>query len=247
MTKNATAFQAWCLGYSGCVGGDVGSPSGPSIWVCGIEPGGVRSITAPALECAIHTEDRSRPAPGYEDWRTDVAHSFNRRIMKLLAAFHGEPVAGYRTFAQTRQPFVRGGRGFFKMNLYPVGFADTNVRRWDMGFAGVTGFARKADYLSWCDDHRLPILRRWAEASRPSLIVCLGKSYRLKFQTAFMEEEAGLAHEMLRGKQLSWGINGQGTVVAIVPFMTSASGLQSDVAIQAFGDRLREVVAAAKR
>ena len=33
-------FENWALGYSGCDGGDLGYPSSPSTWVCGIEWGG---------------------------------------------------------------------------------------------------------------------------------------------------------------------------------------------------------------
>ena len=245
MTAAPTAFQSWCLGYAGCEGGDLGHPRAPATWVCGIEPGGPHSVDAATLQRLIQESDTSHPPPGYADWRSNLSGSFRRRIVKLLAAVQGWPVAEYRAFAEQRRPFVRGGSGYARLNLYPVGFADTNPGRWSADFAAVTGFARKADYLAWCDAHRLPVLRRWATQRQPRLVVGLGKSRLAQFHAAFLGGTAHWGEESLAGKQLSWAINEEGSVVAVLPFLTSASGLQSDAAIQAFGLRLRELCAAA--
>lgn len=243
MTAAASAFRAWCLGHSGCEGGDMGGPRAPATWVCGIEPGGPHSVDAASLRCLVQAPDAGRPQSGYADWRSNLSGSFRRRIVKLLAALDGWPVGEYRAFAEQRQPFVRGSSGYARLNLYPVGFADTRPGRWNGDFAAATGFARKADYLAWCDAQRLPTLRRWVARHQPRLVVGLGKSYLAQFQAAFIGEDVPLVHELIAGKQLSWAVNDQGTIVAILPFLTSASGLQSDVAIQAFGSRLRRLVA----
>lgn len=237
-------FRAWCLGHSGCEGGDLGCPCAPATWVCGIEPGGPHSVDAAALQRLVRAPGAAGAQPGYADWHSNLAGSFRRRITKLLAALHGWPVAEYRTFAEQRQPFVQGRRGYARLNLYPVGFADTDPSRWNADFAAATGFTRKADYLAWCDAHRLPTLRRRAAAHVPRLVVGLGKSYLAPFQRAFLDPDASLAHESVAGKPLSWGRNAEGSVVAVLPFLTSASGLQSNAAIQDFGRRLREICAA---
>ena len=242
MTATQPAFRDWCLGHSGCSGGDVGSPGRPAIWVCGIEPGGVHSVTPQALAAKVRAEDMSKPLPGYADWRRNLAHSFTRRIVKLLTAVAGGAVADYRDFAEQQRPFTRGASGYCRFNLYPVGFADTNPARWSADFARVTGFASKADYLAWCDANRLPRLRGWAEACRPRLVVGLGKSYRDKFAMAFADPGTAFQEEWVGAKQLSWTRNAQGTVVAVLPFLTSPSGLQSDAVLQAFGARLRAVL-----
>lgn len=243
LAATQAAFRSWCLGYSGSDGGDLGSPRRPSTWVCGIEPGAARVVDADALAGQIGNADVSRPAPGYEHWRCNLVHSFTRRIVKLLAALAGARVADYREFAERQQPFTRGARGFCRLNLYPLAFADTRPGRWNPALAQATGFACKADYLAWCDAHRLPQLRAWARACRPRLVIALGKSYGARFHAAFMDPATPLAHESIAGKQLCWGRNEGGTVLAILPFLTSASGLQSDAAIQAFGARLRGILA----
>lgn len=225
----------------------MGNPRQPATWVCGIEPGGPHSVDAAALRRLIRAPDTDHAPPGYADWHSNLSGSFRRRIVKLLAAVECGSVAEYRAFAERRQPFVRGSSGFARLNLYPVGFADTDPRRWGEDFVAVTGFGRKADYLAWCDAHRLPVLRRWTVQHAPRLVVGLGKSYVAQFQAAFLGGRARLVREPLAGKELAWGVSDAGTVVAVLPFLTSASGLQSDAAIQAFGSRLRALCAARQR
>lgn len=50
--------------------------------------------------------------------------------MKFLSAIDGGRVKDYKEFARIVMPFVRGGRGYFKMNLHPIGFKDTSHGRW---------------------------------------------------------------------------------------------------------------------
>lgn len=240
-SATADAFRAWCLGHSGCPGGDPGSRRRPAIWVCGIEPGGSRSLPIDELARTLQHDDVGRPCPGYTDWHDNLAHSFTRRITKLLAAFEGGRMADYRAFAAAQRPFTRARRGYYRLNLYPLAFHDTDPARWTAGLAGLTGFARKADYLAWCDAQRLPWMRALARRHRPRLIVGLGKSWQAAFRLAFLEPDSALQQETVGGKSLDWAINADGALVAILPFLTSASGLQSDAALQAVGERLREL------
>ena len=52
------AFEAWAQSYSGCDGGDIGSPERRAIWLCGIEWGGAR--TAGQLQAEMQ---RGEPHP----------------------------------------------------------------------------------------------------------------------------------------------------------------------------------------
>lgn len=240
----AGAFRDWCVGWSGCEGGDLGSPARPAVWVCGIEPGGQHSVGAEDLAARVRRSRMRRAPQGYPDPADNLLGSFRRRITKLLAALAGTPVADYRAFALTVRPFTRGSAGYARLNLYPVGFVDTNPARWTRGLARVTGFQRKTEYLAWCDHHRLPALQRRARRRRPSLVIGLGRSWRRQFVLAFGDPGMPLAAETLAGARIEWGTNARGTVVAIAPFPTSASGLQSDHAIEAVGLRLRAILAA---
>ena len=159
--------------------------------------------------------------------------------MKLLSAIDGGRVKDYKEFAQRVMPFVRGGRGYFKMNLHPIGFKDTSHGRWLEEFSGITGFATKSDYLAWSTDYRLPQIRKWAENSKPKLILCLGKTYLPQFTRAFLDDDSIVNQETIEGKEMFWGENRQGSLVVVIPFMVNRNGLTRNIAIQSFGEKIK--------
>lgn len=237
--RNPSLFKEWCVGYSGCDGGDLGSPESPSVWVCGIEWGG--GHTPKSLLSNI-TEDVSTPPQGYDNWQENLSYIFNWQTMKLLSAINGGRVKDYKEFAERFMPFVRGSRGYFKMNLYPIGFKDTSHSRWLEEFSGITGFATKSDYLAWSTDHRLPQIRKWAENSKPKLIICFGKTYLPQFTKAFLDDNSIVNHETIEDKEMFWGENQQGSLVVTIPFMVNRNGLTRNEAIQIFGERIKDLL-----
>lgn len=230
-------FQVWASGYGGCDGGDVGSPEKPAIWTCGIEWGGGHHPVG-----LIKQMDREVSAQwsfsGYQCWSENLEHRFNWQLMKLLSVIDGGCFSEYKQFAEERQPFVWGKSGYFKMNLYPIAFKDTNHARWQNAFSDITGFNQKSDYQDWCREHRFPQMRQWAEVRQPRLIIGLGKSYLPEFKMAFMEPDAVLNEEVIDGKVLYWGRNAQQSLVVVVPFMSGRHGLNRNVSIQKFGKRI---------
>ncbi|MBD3768457.1 MAG: hypothetical protein IE928_11050 [Gammaproteobacteria bacterium] len=237
--KASNEFEKWALGYSGCDGGDIGSRSSPAIWVCGIEWGG--GHTPEALITHME-EDVNHPPKGYADWKENLAYIFNRQVMKMLSAINGGSVSEYKEFAERVQPFVDSRRGYFKMNLYPIGFKDTSYARWHDNFSAITGFQSKADYLAWCSNWRFPQLRKWAEQAAPKLILCLGKTYIDDFQSAFHDDGCDFTHEVIDDRDLFWGVNTQGSTVAVVPFMVNRNGLVKNTSIQKFGERIAQLL-----
>ena len=232
-------FKKWALGYSGCDGGDPGSQDRRAIWVCGIEWGGGHS--ADELAQIVETNVETPPV-GYEDWKHNLAFRFNWQAMKLLCAIHGGKVSDYKKFAEDIKPFTVGSSGYFKTNLYPIAFKNTNQIHWTTEFSGVTGFQNKADYVNWCKDKRFPQMRQWASEHKPKLIICLGKSYGPDFGKAFMDEGSSLQTKTIDDRSLSWGLNNDGTHVVILPFMIGRYGLQRNVSIQQFGERISGIL-----
>lgn len=237
--NNEKSFQKWCMGYSGCDGGDFGDPEARSTWVCGIEWGG--GHTAESLLLNID-EDVTTPPLGYDNWQYNLSYIFNWQTMKLLSAIDGYSVKDYKEFSQRIMPFVIGAHGYFKMNLYPIGFRDTSHSRWHSMFSEITGFDTKTDYLEWCSENRLPQIRKWAEKSKPKLILCLGKTYLHQFKRAFLEEDSLINQEIIEGKEMFWSVNLQGSLVVIIPFMVNRNGLTRNVAIQNFGERISNLL-----
>ncbi|WP_290536765.1 hypothetical protein [Alcanivorax sp.] len=232
-------FEEWGAGYSGCDGGDIGNPDKPSVWVCGIEWGGGHSPVE--LEGSL-LDDVSTPPPGYSSWQENLAYIFNWQVMKILSAISGGSVEEYKSFAENNKPFVGCDSGYFKMNLYPIGFKDTSQKRWIEDFEVVTGFGSKFDYLEWCSECRFPQIRGWAKKYKPKLILCLGKSYADDFLKAFHEEGAEFNTEIIDDRELRWVCNSDGALVVVVPFMVNANGLVRNASIQRFGDRVYEIL-----
>ena len=238
MTANAD-FEKWALSYAGCDGGDMGSPERRAIWLCGIEWGGTRSADCVKAEMQ---RDEPHPREGYDDASHNQAYIFNRQALKILSAIAGLKVSGYRDFCAQAKPFTKGSSGYFKLNLYPIAFKDTDEARWHGEFAQATGFGKKADYIAWCQAHRFPRMRQWAHTAKPRLILCLGKDYRADFKRAFHDESATFHHESIADRDLWWSLNGDGTLVVIIPFMLNRHGLTKNDSIQEFGDRIAQLM-----
>lgn len=231
-------FAEWARGFSGCDGGNIEG----SIWLCGIEWGlGKPHILKKELQ-----EDVTRPPQGYTK-ADDVLRSpdgrpypFNRMFLKLVAAMRGRPLEAYKDIAN-EEPFPFHCKSdYFKLNLFPVAFQKVDAALWDHQYRTATGLPSRSEYLRWCRENRFPIIRSWVKQGQPKLIVCVGLSYMEDFHCAF--GISGKKHEeTIQGKRLVWFADDT-TTVAVVPFPTSPSGLNSDQAVQAFGQRLSSIV-----
>ena len=232
-------FKKWALDFSGCDGGDIGSPQRRSVWLCGIEWGGGHDAESLANSMSL---DHSIPPSGYESWEENLAYRFNWQAMKLLAAIENNEVSAYKKYAQDIKPFVEGSSGFFKINLYPIAFKNTNFENWKSEFSSMTNLNGKSEYLAWCERYRFPVLRKWASEYKPKLIICLGKSYASEFSKAFYEPERELTKEHIEERELFWGQNSDGTLVVVIPFMVNRNGLTKNMSIQKFGSRIAELL-----
>ena len=231
-------FEEWCLSYSGCDGGDIGNAQNKSVWVCGIEWGGGHDPEGLLEHMHLNLTE---PPPGYDGWEENISYIFNWQVMKLFSAIDGGKVEDYKSFAKTVKPFVAGSSGYFKMNLYPIGFKDTDQNKWQAEFSEITGFNSKNDYISWCKNNRFPAMRGWASTWKPELIICLGKTYKDDFTVAFYDSSKNYKHESIDGNEISWGINNEGTLVVILPFMVNPNSLNNNSSIQKVGERISQL------
>jgi hypothetical protein len=238
-------FSAWAKVFSGCDGGDIGNSRNRSIWVCGIEWGGGDSSAAYLASEYARYPQLLEPPSGYNNWQTYLGEPYNRQAIKLLAAVAGQNVGAYADFAEQARPFVAGASGYFKINLYPIGFKNTDGNRWTAELFAPTGFANKEQYFDWCREHRLPVLREWAAKYCPALIICTGITHKQDFFAAFGDRGMALKTEVIDSLELNYGFNQQGTMVAVIPFITGTSkGLNRDSSIQNFGARIAAIMRA---
>ena len=244
--KNCDAkFGEWALGFSGCDGGDIGTPASPSTWFCGIEWGGGHPPDEQELRDAVFTGDVAQPTGGYQSdengpgWRNNLNYIFNWQAMKLLAAINGSSVSTYKEFAEAKRPFTKGEQGYFKLNLFPLSFRNTSHELWEAAFARATGLEKKSDYLDWIRANRFPIMKSWVEKYSPTLIICVGITFLSDYKTAFVDEGLELNCKLIDDKQLHWAFNRNGTLVVVIPFMVNRYGLTKNVSIQKFGNEIR--------
>ena len=249
-------FEKWATGHSGCDGGDIGFVERPSIWFCGIEWGGGKPDDQDehAYESKLLETlqlDVSAPAIGYvndngePNWTENLAYIFNWQAMKLLTAISGGQFSDYKKFAESEQPFVKGRKGYYKMNLYPLAFKNTSHHLWQGGVAKVTGFENKQDYKDWVRRCRFPVMKTWVELYVPALIVCTGITYSDEFKHAFVDDGKEFKRKAIDGKDLYWWINKNGTVIVNIPFMVNRNGLTRNVLIQKFGEWIRALISSA--
>lgn len=231
-------FAKWGLGFSGCDGGDIGSSENPSVWICGLEWGGGHDCEGLVRELSFSA---SLPPEGYDSWKENVSYIFNWQVMKLLAVMNGLLVSQYKQFAEKVKPFVAGEKGYFKMNLYPIGFRNTSAEHWQEGFSKITGFSSKAEYLAWANDSRLAKISEWSKAYSPEMVICLGKNYRHEFGSAFGVPSSAWSQELIDEKEISWAVNNFGTLICVLPFMVNRNGLVRNASIQKFGERISQL------
>ena len=241
-------FAKWATGFSGCDGGDIGSPKSRSIWFCGIEWGGGYPDDVKKLQDDVFTENVEKPAVGYIDnnmmpaWKANLDYIFNWQAMKLLAAIHGQQTSTYKSFAEEVKPFVKDEIGYYKLNLYPLAFKNTSYILWKDGVAKATGFETKQEYIDWIKMCRFPIMKSWTDSYAPKLIVCAGITYSSDFKMAFVDDGLEWTRETHDERELLWVVNKNRTTVVVIPFMVNPNGLVKNISIQKFGDRIHEII-----
>lgn len=230
----------WLCGFSGCDGGEIGSPENPSIWVCGIEWAGEHKVED--LKRDVVTKLATASA-GYEKWEDLVCFPYGIITSKLLAAVNGFNVEEYRQFAEQHQPFVIGSPSrYFQLNLFPIGFKNTSPELWKKEYSEVTGFEDKREYERYCRKHRFNTMNKWVETFQPKLIICFGKSFEDDFNLAFSDGYKSFKEESIEHAVLKWKQNENGTTVAVLPFPNSPTGLKHNSSIQLLGKRLSELM-----
>lgn len=241
-SSSGEKFKKWASGFSGCDGGDIGTKGNPSIWVSGLEWGGGHDQEA--LKADIEADMEISPS-GYESASANRAYIFNRQTLKLLTAIDGKPVSEYIDWNEEKAPFTQGSKGYFKMNLFPIAFKDTGHQRWLDDFSEVTGFSNKQQYLDWCRSVRFQNIQSWVTKFCPKLILCFGKTYINDFAAALKDGTPNFTKMPILNRELSWTRTSDGVLIAVCPFPVNRYGLNSDVLLQAFGERIRQLMVGA--
>ncbi|MFO1243712.1 MAG: hypothetical protein U1E71_00815 [Ramlibacter sp.] len=219
--------------FVGCDGGDPGSAQFPSIWVLGIEHGIKNGVNDPSSTAPAESD-------GSYSIATQLKYRFNNNAFALLAAIFDHPVKDYINFARMKQPFVKGSKGFFKGNIYPIACSD--VSSWPPEAEAETGMS-KEEYRRWCDEFRLPVLASWIEEYRPQVVIGVGLMNSDQFSRAVFGRSVPLLrtdvqHGAGKTKRLMYAhVDGKKLVV-----VSHLSWPQSDLGLTNTGIFIRQLI-----
>lgn len=212
---------------STCDGGDIGSVDSPSTWLMGVEPGHSLRDQIRKKEGIVEPRDLD------ETYSVDLQLEwpFNRTAFKLLSAIEGGAPEDYVDFARRVGPFVRGSKGYFKANLFPVPFR--NLEAWDDEARLYTGFDTKSVYQAWLREVRFPVLSSQLQLHRPKLLIATGKAHLQDFRLV-AKATAWTEHSfMINGHKKRMFVATDGLVpLVVLPHLSGGpGGLNSNAAV----------------
>ncbi|AWX16133.1 hypothetical protein CEP48_08115 [Mergibacter septicus] len=224
---------------SGHNGGDIGSAEKPSIWCCGIEWGG-ENINSESLQQFLAT-DEWKNIDGLDEME-NCGNPTDQGICKVLAAVAGRKVEDYKAFAEEQQIWIKGAKtGYFKMNLFPLWFENTNVP-WSKELKDIFGFADKKEYQNWCRQYRFPKMKELMQEHQPKLIIGFGKSHLNDFNLAFSDGNKQFYTNTIDDQEIYWKRENN-TLLVVVPAVTGgAYSLISDQSKQEVGEFIRDLL-----
>jgi len=228
---------------STCDGGDIGSVDSPSTWLMGVEPGN-------SLKDQLHKQSGVVAARDLDETYSvdlQLEWPFNRTAFKLLCTLDGGEPEDYVAFARRAQPFVRGSRGYFKTNLFPVPFH--NLEAWDDEARRETGFDTKSAYQDWVREVRFPVLSSQLELHRPKLLIATGMAHLQDFRQVAKASIMSEHNFSINGhrKRMFAATDGLVPLVVLPHLSGGPAGLNSNAAVvqaaQVIIEELRKNVA----
>ena len=243
-------FAQWAEMKSGC---DGGNPEG-AIWLCGIEWGGgddVKTIDfSKEIKSLAKEPDRSADQHQEAIQNSSRKWIFDNNAFNLISVICQKKKLedfDYKVYARQKITYRKNSE-FFKINLYPISFKDTDESHWSYEWHQKTGFPTKHHYILWCWNHRFKSIKKWMNPDNPPrLIICVGKTLLPDFLMAFVGQENtifdnNMTIENLEDRDLTWlRINNDKTILCVTPFLTNSHGLNSYDRINAMGLRIREI------
>lgn len=251
-------FKDWARSFSVC---DGGNPKGD--WFCGIEfgmgdVGQGKKLSPKEYEERVydyyHLDLKNEiekgaftPDPTF-DLKNNLTYQFGLKLGKLYTVVKGRDPQDVWDFAEKSKHDE-----LFKVNLYPIPFADTSHTYWEKyKLEELTRFSTKQTYITWCALNRFPAFAEKVKENSPGLIVCCGVSYLTEFFMCFagVGGSAHINYEKIKsddGKErdMYWArINDDKTLLVVTPFFGGPSGLNSDSLIKKFGERIKGLLEA---
>ena len=248
MTQNNNKFTEWASSLSGCNGGNPNA----EIWVCGIESG-LKNDNSEGYYSGELLNQVSKgafiPSEKY-DWKSHTTYKYGISMAKLYSAIKGRNVECYKELENESE-----NNQIFQLNLYPIAFNSTKSDLWKQHkMHEFTGFEEKHLFKTWCFLHRFPKISKMVskENYSPKLIIGTGINYITDFFACFAGTsgidakihigEIPASENNKKKRNYYWAKLNNGTVLVVVPFFSSQSGLHSNYLLQKMGEEIRKLV-----
>lgn len=223
-------FRAWAVSeFAGCDGGDPLAKT----WLIGFEHG----------QSDAERSERPVDDDGYPISRQRT-YRYNLAVFKLLAAIEDEKVADWLSFAERRQPFVKGALGYFKGNIYP--YPCHSDAGWTEAAQSGTGFRTKGRYRAWCRNHRFPVVEQWIARADPALVIATGITRRHDFldvvfgreRVAMDEHRVDVPGRMRR----FFSASHNGRLLVVLPHLSGSPLFAADATLQKAGAQIAHLM-----
>lgn len=245
-------FYKWGTSFAGCDGGDLEKAD---TWLCGLE-WGTSGTNLEKYYAKIKEEittgfvDPSLTTKKY-DFKEHNTYSFGRSFSKLYSVINNKTISNYRTFTESLS-----GEQIFKLNLYPVAFNNFSNDLWNVNnMSSILGnFETKDTYKLWCKLNRFPVFKKVLNnKSKHGLkrVICIGLSNLDDFIDAFyissderndLIESVTIKNENItqKDRRIFKSRMSNGVYFYVLPFPTSAMGLNSDFLLRKVGEEIRQ-------
>lgn len=218
-----------------------GNPAA-AIWFCDSTPHPwTESLLAPliprrhpgAWDAAFRATNRE----AMERWQS------HQKVARIMCAARTQVLGPSREISSWQDYYANHlyapGGAEFKLSLFPLPAHLVGDQPWSKAFRGQPELVPKQRYLERCRNGGRfrfisEIRRRW----RPKLVVCLGERHREDYVRAFGLERASARDYVLQPADLAKTLRlfeADGTTWVICPALAGASGLTSDVLLEAMG------------
>lgn len=245
-------FYRWAKGFSGCDGGNLEKAD---TWLCGLEWG-----TSDSNIEEYYKKIKKQIKDGFVDpqvtngkyiFKDQNTYKFGYSFSKLYAVINQKKIDSYKEYTESLT-----GNEVFKLNLYPIAFSNFKNEQWNLqGFNNILPmFKTKESYKIWCKLNRFPVFKNTLEKhSKKNLkrVICIGITSVNDFIDALyvstinskdliVEKIITNKNKKQSDRRMYCARMENGIYFYVIPFATSASGLNSDDLLEETGKIIYE-------
>ncbi len=227
--------------FASYVGMEGGNPAG-AVWFCDRDPHPwTESLVAPLgprdQPNAWGKVFRARNRDSMERWQS------HQKIARIMAAARSETQRRPQSECDWKHYFAEllyaPNGAEFKLSLFPLPAQQIGDTPWSRAFRGQPALVPKQRYVDLCRmGSRFRFISKIRERWRPKIVLCFGERHTDDYVQAFGLQTAATRQFILQPADLAKTLQvfeHDGTTWIISPPLAGASGLTSDVLLEAMG------------